>query len=166
MKTICLVRHAKAAWPEQATADFERPLANRGHAEAESMSQHLLHHGIRPDLLVSSPARRALETAEIFADTAGIDRNGIVRKIEIYEGNIEGYATVIRALPDECRTALLFGHNPTISAFVQWITGKPAADMETCGVSKIDLKGQHWQDTTEACGTLDWYDYPEKRNRQ
>jgi phosphohistidine phosphatase len=163
MKIICLVRHARATWPNAAMADFERPLANRGHAEAESMSQHLLRQRITPDLLVSSPARRALETAEIFADATGFNRNAIVRKIELYEGGVESLSGVIRSLEEENSCVLLFGHNPTISALVRWLTGHPSSDMDTCGIAKIDLQGDCWQDTTEACGRLDWYDYPEKR---
>ena len=162
MKTLYLVRHAKAGWHDPSQADFDRTLTKRGHRQAEEMSERLLKKGVIPDRLVSSPAQRALETAEIFADTLGIERREIVQKIEIYEGGIDKLAAVLRELPDDCGTAMLFGHNPTISHFVQWLTAKPADAMDTCGVAKIELHRDHWRDTAESIGKLEWYKYPER----
>ena len=162
MKTLYLVRHAKAGWSDSSQADFDRTLTKRGHHQAEEMSERLLKKGVMPDRLISSPAQRALETAETFADTLGIDREEIARKIEIYEGGIDKLAAVLRELPDEVNTAMLFGHNPTISHFVQWLTGKPADSMDTCGVAKIELHCDYWRNTAEGIGKLAWYKYPEK----
>lgn len=162
MKTLYLVRHAKAGWHDPAQADFDRTLTKRGHRQAEEMSERLRKKGVTPDRLVSSPARRALETAEIFADTLGIERREIVQKIEIYEGGIDKLAAVVRSLANEENTVMLFGHNPAISHFVQSLTGKPADAMDTCGIAKIELHCDNWRDTAEGSGTLAWYKYPEQ----
>jgi len=162
MKTLYLVRHAKAGWHDPAMADFDRMLTKRGHKQAEEMSELLRKKKITPELLISSPASRAIETAEIFADTLGIEREQIMQKIEIYEGQVGALVAIVQTLPDEYGTAMLFGHNPVISAFVDWLTGKPAGDMNTCGIAKIDLEIPHWKETATGCGTLDWYRYPEK----
>lgn len=163
MKSIYLVRHAKAGWHDPSMPDFKRPLTNRGHAEAEAMSAHLLSQEIVPEMLVSSPATRALETAEIFADTLGFDRSCIRENIGIYEGGLEELASIVRSLPDGYDAVMIFGHNPVISSFIDWLTGKPAESMETCGVAKIDLECRKWKETEEGAGTLDWYEYPEKK---
>lgn len=162
MKSIYLVRHARAGWHDPSISDFERPLTNRGHEEAETMSQHLVRMGVTPDILVTSPAQRALETAEIFADAMSITRSDIVRKIEIYEGGSDELALIVQSLPDECTTAMLFGHNPVISHFVFWLTGKSVDSMETCGITRIDLDGDRWKETGYNSGTFVWYEYPEK----
>lgn len=162
MKTLYLVRHAKAGWEDPARSDFDRSLTKRGHRHAEEMSERLRKKGITPERLISSPAQRALETAEIFADELGIERREIVQKIEIYEGGIDALAVIVRSLADEDNTVMLFGHNPTISHFVQWLTGKPADAMDTCGIAKIDMPIGHWREATEKSGTLAWYEYPEK----
>ncbi|UWX57719.1 phosphohistidine phosphatase SixA [Chlorobaculum sp. MV4-Y] len=162
MKTLYLVRHAKAGGQDPAQADFDRTLTKRGHRQAEEMSERLRKKGITPERLISSPAQRALETAEIFADELGIERREIVQKIEIYEGGIDALVVIVRSLADEDNTVMLFGHNPTISHFVQWLTGKPADAMDTCGIAKIELDCEHWQDAAEGCGKLDWYEYPKK----
>ena len=161
MKILYLVRHAKAGWQNAAQADFDRRLTNRGHRQAEEMSERLRRKGVAPSRLVSSPAIRALETAETFADALGIEREEIARRIEIYEGGIDRLAAVVRSLADEEETAMLFGHNPTISHFVQWLTGKPAEAMDTCSIAKIELRCGHWRDTAEKSGTLAWYEHPE-----
>jgi phosphohistidine phosphatase len=161
MKILYLVRHAKAGWQDSSQADFDRRLTNRGHRQSEEMSERLRKKGVKPDRLVSSPAIRALETAEIFADRLGIGREAIVRRIEIYEGGIDKLASVVRSLADE-ETVMLFGHNPTISHFVQWLTDQPVEAMETCGIAKIELECDHWRDTAEGSGRLAWYKYPEK----
>ena len=162
MKILYLVRHANAGWQEASQADFDRRLTNSGHRQAEEMSERLHKKGVRPDRLVSSPASRALETAETFADALGIEREEIARRIEIYEGGIDRLAAVVRSLADEAETAMLFGHNPTISHFVQWLTGKPADAMDTCGIAKIELECDHWSDAADGSGTLAWYKYPER----
>jgi len=162
MKNLYLVRHAKAGWHDPALADFDRALTKKGHRQAEQMSWRLHKKGVRPERLVSSPAVRAFETAEIFADTLGIDRSNIMPRIEIYEGGVEALASVVRSLADDDNTVLLFGHNPSISHFVQWLTGKSAAAMETCGIARIELDCEHWQDSAEGSGRLAWYKYPEQ----
>lgn len=162
MKTLYLVRHAKAGWHDPAMADFDRMLTKRGHKQADEMSRRLHKQKIVPELLISSPASRAIETAELFADTLGIERDQIIQKIEIYEGQVGALAAIVQALPDEYGTAMLFGHNPAISAFVDWLTGKPSEDMNTCGVAKIELEVQCWKEAVAGSGALDWYEYPEK----
>ncbi|AAM71339.1 MAG TPA: phosphohistidine phosphatase SixA [Chlorobaculum sp.] len=162
MKTLYLVRHAKAGWKDPAQSDFDRSLTKQGRRQAEEMSERLRKKGITPERLISSPAHRALETAEIFADTLGIERREIVQKIEIYEGGIDALAVIVRSLADEDNTVMLFGHNPMISHFVQWLTAKPAEAMNTCGIAKIELDCDHWRDTAEGSGKLVWYKFPER----
>ncbi|HHE07433.1 MAG TPA: histidine phosphatase family protein [Chlorobaculum parvum] len=162
MKTLYLVRHAKAGWHDPAMADFDRRLTKRGHKQADEMSHRLHKQKIMPELLISSPASRAIETAEIFADTLGIERELIMQKIEIYEGQAEALAAIVQALPDEYGTAMLFGHNPVISAFADWLTGKSIGNMHTCGIVKIELDIPRWKEAVAGSGTLDWYEFPEK----
>jgi len=162
MKTLYLVRHAKAGWHDPAMADFDRMLTKHGHKQAEEMSRRLHKKKVMPELLISSPASRAIETTELFADTLGIERDQIMQKIEIYEGQVGALAAIVQELPDEYKTAMLFGHNPTISGFASWITDKSVEAMKTCGVSKIDLDVAHWKEVAVGSGTLDWYEFPEK----
>ncbi|MCG8345209.1 MAG: phosphohistidine phosphatase, partial [Chlorobiales bacterium] len=57
---------------------------------------------------------------------------------------------------------LLFGHNPTITSFANFISGEHLENIVTCGVARIDLKGDSWQQTMMDSGKLVWYEYPKK----
>ena len=67
MKTLFLIRHAKSSWDDTALPDKDRPLADRGRRDAPKMGKRLAKRDVKPDLILSSPARRALTTAEIVA---------------------------------------------------------------------------------------------------
>ena len=63
MKTLVLVRHAKSSWGKPGLEDRDRPLSRRGKRDAPRMGKRLAKQGVKPDLVLSSPARRALATA-------------------------------------------------------------------------------------------------------
>src|SRR6266487_3467541 len=67
MKTLFLIRHAKSSWDDTALPDKDRPLGDRGRRDAPKMGKRLAKRDVKPDLILSSPARRALTTAEIIA---------------------------------------------------------------------------------------------------
>jgi phosphohistidine phosphatase len=160
MKIIYLVRHAKAGWDNSWTADFDRALSDHGMKEAREMSRHLRNKGIVPELIVSSPAKRAISTAEIFADTLGYNPEKIVKRVEIYQGGPDELAGIVKSLPEECHTVMLFGHNPVISMFSSWLAGKSMPQMETCGIVCIELGKTKWKDVKKESGKAAWHDYP------
>jgi phosphohistidine phosphatase len=162
MKTLYLVRHAKAGWDNSWTADFDRSLSDHGRKEAKEIARRLHGKDAIPELIVSSPARRALGTAEIIAGVLGYPLEDILQKIEIYEGGPDALASIVRSLPESCQTVMLFGHNPTISLFSSWLTGEAHRQMETCSVVKIDFSEERWADINAGSGRSAWYDYPKE----
>ncbi len=85
MKELILVRHGKSSWEKAGVRDFDRPLAPRGMRNAAEMARRLVHLGKHPDVIVTSPARRALATAEIFAEVLGIETERLHKEPRIYE---------------------------------------------------------------------------------
>jgi phosphohistidine phosphatase len=147
MKTLFLIRHAKSSWATVVQRDHERPLELRGHNDAPRMAKHLKQLGIKPDLIVSSPAVRARTTAEYFAKEFGIDAKNIDIQQEIYEADERDIANVIRHLPDDAHTVLLFGHNPTFTYVADSYSKKVRFDnLPTCGIVQIELntEGVTW----------------------
>ena len=116
MKKIFLIRHAKSDWNNPEIKDIERPLNDRGYSNANQMSK-----GFKtiPDLIVSSPAIRAISTALIFAGNLNYDPNKIQIRKELYETSVKDYLSVIHQLDDQYNTMMLFAHNPTISNFAE-----------------------------------------------
>ena len=108
-----LVRHAHAGWAAPGVSDFERPLDERGRYEARDVAEQALMAGLRPALLVSSPARRCRETAAVFLD---IFRDLTMDEdAELYSGGSEAYLRHVARL-DEIGSLMMVGHNPMIEA--------------------------------------------------
>ena len=116
MKTLILGRHAKSEWPDQ-TPDLQRPLKDRGRKDAASLARLLADQGLTPDLIITSPARRAQQTAEIFARQLGYTAPLQIEAAVYHEGT-QGLLQVIQGLPDGAETVMIFGHNPTMEDMV------------------------------------------------
>lgn len=162
MKTLYLVRHAKSSWDNTYQADFDRPLNKRGRKAAPFMANLLRENNVQVDLIISSPANRALTTAETFCEVLGYPHEKIEQRIEIYEGGINQMLQIVREIPDSCSSAMLFGHNPTLTSFANFISGEHLENIVTCGIVRIDMKPALWQHTMMDSGKLEWYEYPKK----
>jgi len=118
MKRVVIVRHAKSV-PYGYEDDFTRDLTDRGKNDANLVSSELMKNGVKPDLLISSPAKRALKTARIFADNLEFDRSQIEEIKDIYDGlTTSEFLELIQTLPDDAGTVFFFGHNPGFHFFV------------------------------------------------
>jgi len=163
MKTICLVRHAKSNWADAQTGDFDRSLNSRGEHTASLMAAMLKAMGVEPDLVISSPANRAITTAEIFSEIYYYPKELIVKRMEIYEGRAEQMLDIIKGLPETVNTALIFGHNPTITEFANLLSDSHLESMETCGMVRINLELSGWDEAAYGKGKKVWYEYPKRK---
>ncbi len=162
MKTIYLVRHAKAGSGSAHTGDFNRKLNEVGLKAAHFMAELLEERSTRPDLVLASPATRAMSTAEIFCDILDYPRERIEDRMEIYEGGAGRLLTILQHVADINNTVLLFGHNPTITSFSNLLAGDNLDSIATCGVVKIDCAIESWRDVSPGIGKLVWYEFPKK----
>lgn len=121
-KTIFLVRHAKAEEGSARFPDFERELISAGIMQAARMGKKLAEVGIRIDQFITSPAPRAAETARIFAEQLAFPVEQIVSKKGLYDGGPRAYLETINTLPEDIQTVVLFGHNPDITFFGEYLT--------------------------------------------
>ena len=162
MKTIYLVRHAKSDWGNASTGDFDRTLNERGMKNAPVMAARLKQKEILPELVISSPATRTLTTAELFSETLGYPAKKIQQRIEIYRGGVLDLLKIVQQIPDTCDSAMLFGHNPTLTEFSNLLTGSYTENLVTCAVIKIELDIESWKSANPDSGKLIWYDFPKK----
>lgn len=150
MRTLFLIRHAKSSWGNPGLRDFDRPLNDRGLHDAPKMAQLLVALGIKPDLLVSSPAKRALTTAQFFAEAFKIEAAAIQREANIYEAFPQEILRIISALPEAASTVFLFGHNPTFTEVANQFAGEDLIEnVPTCGMVKISSDAQTWKEFYE-----------------
>lgn len=144
MRTLFLIRHAKSSWEHPGLRDIDRPLNERGLYEAPLMAQILVREGVQPDLLVSSPAKRAWTTAMFFAAAFGIKDDAVQREPDIYEADPLDILRLVSQLPDMAQTVFLFGHNMTFTDVANRYAEKEIANVPTCGIVRIESEVDSW----------------------
>lgn len=160
MKQLLIVRHAKSSWEDFSVPDFERPLNDRGKRDAPMMAERLVRSGIVPDVFISSTAKRARKTAELFAKSFGLDNEHILEESELYEAGPENFYNVISKAPISANTIIVFSHNPGITAFVNGLTTTRIDDMPTCAVFACTCETEQWSNFREAEKKYLFFDYP------
>jgi phosphohistidine phosphatase len=161
-KTLYLVRHAKSSWKDSSLDDAERPLNKRGKRDAPEMGKRLARAGVRPDLITSSPAVRALTTAQNIAEELGIKKSRIDVNEDMYTFNAEGLLEVIRGLDDKLNTVMLVGHNPATTILLNELSGADIDNIPTCGVAHLKMNTESWAQVKSGGAELVSFDYPKK----
>ncbi len=161
MKLLTLFRHGKSEWETGAEEDFERPLKDRGRKDTPMMGKFLASIGATPDLLISSPAVRARQTAELLAPAAGF--MGEIRWEEsIYAASAGELMSLLRHLPDEANYVLLVGHNPGFEDLAARLIGADAYGMAsglrlpTAAAAHLALMVDTWNAVQANSGQLIW----------
>ena len=160
MKTLYLLRHAKSSWNFNELSDQERPLNDRGRDDAPAMGKALAKRHIRPDLVVSSPAVRAMSTAVLVAREMQYPHDKIVVEPGIYGADVEDLLAVIHSLPDAAGSVLLVGHNPTITETANELSPSSLNEMPTAAVVCLRFTCDHWAEVGKANAEFYFYDYP------
>jgi phosphohistidine phosphatase len=163
MKQLFVIRHAKSSWEIAAQSDFDRPLNERGHRDAPQMAQRLLKAGISIEMFVSSPAVRALTTAQYFAEAFDFKKKDIITIDRLYHASAETFFDVIaNELKDKWDRVAIFSHNPGITYFANSLGVVELDNMPTCGVMGVKADIQSWKDFAKARKELLLFDYPKK----
>ena len=158
-KTLYLVRHAKSSWKNPELSDSERPLNKRGKHDAPLIGRFLKQKNEIPELLVSSPAKRALKTAELFAEELHIKKK-IIPEESLYMTGINDFISVIENIDDSVNSIMLFSHNPGITGFANYITGSDVENIPTAGTARIDFNINRWKDFRKTKGELKFFISP------
>ena len=154
MKRVLIVRHAKAV-PYGYDDDFTRKLRRKGKDDAQLVSSKLKEDQVKPDLIISSPAKRAYKTAKIYAKTLRYPKEKIVLEEELYDGlTTQDFIEMLRDLPEEVNTVFVFGHNPMVYFLVNNLVRFFNKDMPTCSTVAIDFKTTHWKEISSRDGEL------------
>lgn len=149
MKTLYIVRHAKSSW-EYNLPDDERPLIQKGIKRTIKVAGFLLDKNIKVDLLISSYAVRALETARIFASVLAYPEDMISISQQLYHGSTDQLYEELFKLPDSIESVMMFGHNPTFTSFANHFLVNKIDWMQTSGVVAISFKTEKWTEITSA----------------
>ena len=146
MKTLYVLRHAKSDWEDRSLTDFERPLNERGRTAAPKMGEFMRQNGFVPDLIVSSSAKRARETAELVKAAAKFEAE-IRFDPKIYEASLSDLIEAVSNVENSYQKLLIIGHNPGFEHLVGSLTGA-YQPMPTAALAIIELQIESWDEIT------------------
>jgi phosphohistidine phosphatase len=148
MKTLLILRHAKSSWKKPDLPDHDRPLNKRGKKEAPMVGQYLKEKDLVPDLILSSTARRAIDTAQAVAEACGFEGTVEYHK-DLYLSEPTIYLDVLRCLPDEAQRVMVVGHNPDVEELLAMLT-EVDEHLTTSALAVVDLPISSWEELNEA----------------
>ena len=154
MRKLYLIRHAKSSWKNNGLSDIERPLNKRGKKDAPFMGRLLNNSGIKPGMMVSSPALRAFKTAKAIAEEINFPVEKIIKNNLIYEADVNELLDIVKNFPDEFKIIMMFGHNPGFTLLNNFITDKFIDNVVTCGVVEIEFSISSWKEVGENSGKV------------
>ena len=162
MKTLYLLRHAKSSWSNPELRDFERPLSARGLKDVRQMGERFRNLGRRVDCIICSPAVRAKTTAGLFAEAIGFGIDDIASNPELYFAGTGMFLKAASLVDEENESAMLVGHNPAITEFVNAIGDERIDNIPTCGLVELSLPIESWSDIKLGTAHLVDFDFPKR----
>ncbi len=162
MKKLLIIRHAKSDWNDPHMADFDRPLNARGEVNAPEMADRLLKKGLKPQLIVSSPANRAISTAMLFNKVLKLGKKNIIKESNIYEASSSDLLNIIGSFDDKYDFIALVGHNPGLTDLVLKLCHCDIYNIPTCGNVLLEFDFNEWKMVKKTPGKILFYDYPKR----
>jgi len=154
-KTLYIARHAKSSWDDVSLSDFERPLNKRGKRDAPFMANILKEKGITPDLILSSPAKRAKKTAKHYHEILG----GEIQYDErIYEASLMSLIYLVQETLEKVDSVMIVGHNPGLTALNDKLSDKSIYNIPTAAVVGIVFEDE----IAPYKGKQLFFEYPKK----
>jgi phosphohistidine phosphatase len=162
MRELWLLRHGKSD-RDAAGSDFDRPLKPRGRRAAQRLGEWLRERRLRPDLVVTSPARRALNTAQLVCDALELPEPP-AQEPRLYLSGPEAIKDVLAGCSESAQCVLLVGHNPDLEELLIELAGEnglPEVDklMPTAALARLEMPDD-WSELETGCASLIEILYP------
>jgi len=162
LKILTIVRHAKSSWSDSSLPDNKRPLNRRGKRDAPEMGRRIQEHGIRPSLIVSSPATRAWTTAKVIANTINYPREFLQKEERLYLASLDEILDVVVAQDNGFNNLMVVGHNPGMTEFANFLVPGLTGNLPTAGVVSVQIDQDDWSLYGRPATELLVHDWPKK----
>jgi len=162
MKILTIVRHAKSSWNDASLSDRKRPLNKRGERDAPIMGKRISDHGIRPSLIVTSPATRAWKTAKIIAHELNYPKEFLQREDHLYLASRDEILDIIVAQDNGFNNLMVVGHNPGLTDLVNFLQPGLTINLPTAGVVSVQIDQDDWNLFERPVTELLVHDWPKK----
>ena len=160
MKILTIVRHAKSSWNHPGLSDRQRPLNSRGERDAPVMGKRIVDHGIRPSLIITSPATRAWRTARIIAAEIGYPTEFLQREDSLYLAPLDDLLDAVVAQDVSFNSLMVVGHNPGLTEFANFLIPGLTNNLPTAGVVSVQVDRDDWNLYEQPEAELLTFDYP------
>lgn len=159
MKLLYICRHAKSSWENLQTNDFDRPLNERGLSSAPLMASFFKGKEPNLDLIISSTALRAKETANIYNVTLQVTMQ---EESSLYHIDYKELFHFICALPKDLNTVAIVGHNPGLTNIINYLSNADLYNLPTAGIAAIQFEVGDWNEISADSGELLWLKSPKE----
>ena len=162
MKTLYLFRHAKSSWETAGLADDQRSLLPKGVIKTKLVADYLIKEGVKIDLMISSQAVRAYETAKILAVLMAYPVKQILKDRKIYDGPYDRLLDLIYGTSNDVASLMIIGHNPLITQLANLFLHPGIDDMPTSAVVCITFQTMKWEEVPASRSDLQFYITPKR----
>ncbi len=162
LKILHVVRHAKSAWDISDVADIDRALKSKGIKNAYEISRRLKLNNMVPQKILSSPADRALHTAVIFARVFGYPLTALEINSALYETSKKKIIELVKGTGDECKSVMIFGHNPDFTDLVNDFIKSPVDNIPTAGAVTLRFNTASWNGISRENLDSHFFNFPNK----
>ena len=160
MKILTIIRHAKSSWNHPDLSDRQRPLNSRGERDAPVMGKRIVDHGIRPSLIITSPATRAWTTAKVIAAKIGYPTEFLQREETLYLASLDDLLGAVVAQDAGFNSLMVVGHNPGLTEFANFLIPGLTNNLPTAGVVSVQMDRDDWDLYQQPKAELLVFDYP------
>lgn len=150
MKSLYIARHAKSSWDHPGLEDYQRPLSEQGKKRSRYIVDYLQQHDVKIDIIMSSHAERARETAKIIARAINYPEQNIVISKNIYFGNADTMFNYFYDLSEDVQSLMFVGHNPTFTYFANHFLSKKLDNLPTSGIVCIEFETDKWEEINDS----------------
>ncbi len=146
MKKLYIVRHAKSSWEDPELRDHDRPLLPKGIKKTGKIAGFLKKKNIKPDLMISSTAVRAYETAKIIAKELAYPLDEILKEPSFYHSDAANIQSCLYGLDNAINSVMIFGHNPTFTTLANEFLPEPIEWLPTSAVVGVKIDTDKWEE--------------------
>lgn len=161
-RKLFVIRHGKSSW-EHLVDDIDRPLIERGIKGAYLVAERLLKAGLVPERAISSPAVRALHTAEIVTRTLGMEVGSLEIRKELYLADLKDILKLIAGTDDRLASLAIFGHNPGFTDLANFLMKDRIDNLPTAGVLVVTFRAERWKDLDRQKVSEVYFDFPKNQ---
>jgi phosphohistidine phosphatase len=162
-RRLFIIRHGKSSWDDVGLDDIDRPLAKRGIRGAGEIAERFKRKSLLPQLILSSPANRALSTAQIMAETWGLGPENLQIRDALYMAYVDEIEQVVSSVPGEISELAIFGHNPSFTMYANQFLAAPLENLPTAGAVVLTLESEEWGGIKRKHVKGTCVDYPKRK---